>query len=252
MPIVDIIAAFTILDNPLESTTEKLSRVWHLHDQCASVDGSSPLDIALSTLKSCCNSESSRGAVEKDFKQHFRPTCYSVSLRANQGPSPLSNNFKSGDDYTRNSNLLESQMMSPSRGVDAGYRPMTSLGSHRTDHSLMGQLRSRASTADSTMEGPSRRTSGASSWKSRGMASVHPYSISESFLGDFDSFIVILIKCPSALYLFETQLSDRLAQCYGRDDRLPPQKTSDDKVVVDDADKDFSWILKIKPSSKLA
>ena len=251
VPIVDIIAAFTILDNPLEPTAQKLSRVWHLHDQYRCAGGLSKLDTALSTLRSCCNSEGSRGAVEKDFKLHFRPTCYSLSLRESQSPSRLSNNFKSGNDYTRNSNLLDLQMMS-SKGMDLGqYRPMTSLGSHHTNHSLTGQLRSRASTAYSSMEGPGRRTGDASFWRSRGVASVHPYSISEPYLGSFDSFIVILTKCPSALHLFETQLSDRLAQCYGRDDRLPPEKTSDDKVVVEDTDKDFSWILKIKPQSKL-
>ena len=248
MPFIDVITAFTILDNPMDSTIMKLSRVWHLHDHCG--DGLSSLDTALATLSSCCISEVSRRAVEKTFKQHFRPMCYSMSLRAQQPSFPLSNICKSEDDSTRSSGYPEYFSTSTPKVADVLYRPTTSLESYRRDHHIKDQQRSRASTADASLVGSGNRAGSISPWMSHGVASVHPYSICESFLTGSDTFLDILLKCPSVLQLFETQLSDRIAQCYGRDERYPPLKTAIDKVIAQDADKDFSWILKTK-SSKL-
>ena len=90
----DILAGMTILDRPQDSCIEKLCNVWTIYDEFG--NDIPRLDMILTILKSCANSDENVNEVEHEFKLHFRPLCYKEALHANSNPSKsLSNEIQS-------------------------------------------------------------------------------------------------------------------------------------------------------------
>ena len=270
MRLVDLIVDFTILDNPLDSTLLKLVQIWVLHEQYG--DSSTAMDISLNTLLSCCVTDSERREMEKLFKQDFRPMCYSMSLRApkqqnkesfnfspNMSPTSASsnhidNNFTFGFDKNGTNDYQSAMVELQIRHPMMGQRSVSSVGSYRESNPNLNDTQPpRSSTASS----PTRdtrsmgsKTPTLKSPKNKNMASLSTYSITEKFLVGPHDFIEVLLRCPNILVFFSEKLSERMVQCFGLDERIPIVKKPDEKIVIEDVDKDYSWILKSKSVSK--
>ena len=80
---VDLISCLTVLDNAAQPALEKLSMLWEIYDTYG--DDTPPMDNALAVLCACCNTDNDRLAIEKLFKEHFRPACYKRTLQADTG-----------------------------------------------------------------------------------------------------------------------------------------------------------------------
>jgi hypothetical protein len=122
---------------------------------------------------------------------------------------------------------------------------------HDTEQNDTNSFNLRASTAFKPRRPTASNTRAFSASPSNGKLSTQnslaPYSISDKFLTSVEIFIEILNQCPEILVLFNKQLSERMIQCYGIDQRLE-KKVIEKPPIIEDVDKDYSWILEGKPN----
>ena len=79
----DLIACLVVLDNATQPAVEKLASLWDVHEEYS--DDRKPIENALAAFCTCCSSDPDRVAIEKLFKETFRPACYQLSLRTAGG-----------------------------------------------------------------------------------------------------------------------------------------------------------------------
>ena len=251
MHIADLISIFTIINNPLDTTLLKLMQIWQVYELYG--DANSTMDVSLSALQSCCVNEDEKRAIQLLFKENFRPTCYNLALRGtsksrennSNSVSPTSSDqfdgfFRSTDPQSPMP-LGELQL----RGPNLTRRSISSVSTVReSTPSINGKnINTRSMTANGTRSNGVLKPS-----KSKILGSFSAYNISDKYLVGPHDFVEILLNCPLLLKLFDEQLSERMCQCYGRDERVPPVKKADAKIAIED--KDYSWILKSKSGSR--
>jgi hypothetical protein len=239
----DIISSWIVLDSPLDSAMDKLTQLWTLHAKLG--HGLSSLDVSLCILTSCCSSTENKQAIEKLFKEQFRPKCYSMSLR------DLSTNPNQRTTMSP-SNFSSSPLLSPSFRTLPGQRSTSTIETfHDTEQNNTNSFNPRASTASNPRRPTALNTRALSASSFNGKLSSQnsfaPYSISDKFLVSPESFIEILKQCPGMLVLFNKQLSERMIECYGIDQRLE-KKVIEKPPIIEDVDKDYSWILEGRPN----
>lgn len=238
----DIIANWTVLDCPLDSAVDKLIQLWELYDKLGY--GQSPLDMSFTILTSCCSSAEEKQAIEKLFKEQFRPKCYNMSLRdvkSNQRTTLSSPKSTFGS--ASSTNLLTSMLNSSSVQTPlTGRRSLSSIQSYRDSAQIDNNSSNfRASTASNPIRSKQSNTGGSTLTQNL----LAPYSISDKFLTTSESFVEVLSQCPQILVLFDKQLGERMVQCYGLDIRRE-KKVMEKPPVVENVDKDYSWILEGK------
>jgi len=256
---VDLVACLAVLDCPSQSAVEKLGTLWEIH--AAYGDDQPPMENALSVLAACCASDADRGAVEKLFKEMFRPACYQRSLRADTGTAlrPATSKLMMGGSPPGGTSIYVGGRSSPTgalarpgttaagaRGGHTGTSPTAGMLPHIDEathtaaagdddhhHQLGFASPPRASTAFSVTRGPSRQK----------VAVRSPFNIGDNWL-QRDTFLETMHLCPALTELFNTQLSERLMACYGQDPRVTPLD-EDDSIPGSDPGrkKDFSWIF---------
>lgn len=208
----EFIVLFAILDNPQDSVWDKLGTVYRLNQEYG-LD-QPPFDYALMSLVSCCISDKERLLMEKLFKESFRPMCYKLAINATTGNSSakiVSNIHKSSgvniyDKYSKDKD--EKTKLAEEK---AAREAEEIAKKERFEKSKLG-----------------------------GIPLV--YNVCNHYLNQF-TFIDVLKKCPEIVELFDSQLSDRLIQCYGSDTR---KEIKEDNDPLLNASKDFTWILKEK------
>ena len=262
---VDLVACFAVLDCPSQSAAEKLGTLWEIHDTYG--DDQPPMENALSVLAACCCSDADRGAIEKLFKEQFRPACYKHSLRADTtlavrpatsklmlGGSPPGTSIYVGGRSSPSSTRGDGGALVARPGTTAGPRGSLSSSSARSsptagllpgidegastgDDTASVATPQRASTAFNVTRGPSRQK----------VAVRSPFNIGDSWLNR-DTFLETMHLCPALLELFNTQLSERLMACYGGQDPRVTPLDDDDSIPGSEPGrkKDFSWIFSPK------
>lgn len=267
---VELIACYTLLDCPGHTGLEKLSTLWEVYDRYG--DDTPPLDNALAVLCSACSGDSDRLAVEKLFKELFRPACYKRSLRAVGGwrpstsaPSKLllggspmfmglpgsggGNGGGGGGGSGGGSSVGSggSGFSGAGSSPQFAHRPVTSNRSPQS-RSASGPSRSPLLLGgieeDSSQGTPTRAaTAGFNVTRSGSKMSVRAaYNIGSEYLAK-ETFLEVMQMCPALVELFDTQLSSRLVDCYGRDTRITPLTADDESEHEDEKKKDFAWIL---------
>ena len=254
---VDLLACFAVLDCTTQSAIEKLATLWEIHE--AFGDDNSPMDIALAVFCSCSYSDTDRGAVEKLFKESFRPACYQHSLQAVEVARPATASKLLLGGAPRPTGFYVESVGSPKP------RPSTAGHPGAFHRSLSGQLASPTRTASLRLgEGiaesqhgtgggipsPARAATAFNVTRpgTRQKVAVRSaFNISDDYLTK-DTFVVITTQCWALVETFDKQLSQRLIDCYGRDARLTPLDEDATSVPGSDAEKkvDFSWILGMK------
>jgi len=261
---VGLIACLVTLDNATHSATDKLAALWDAHEEYG--DDLKPIENALAVFCTCCSSDADRVAIEKHFKEAFRPACYQLALR-------------SGSDAARPSTA--------SKLVAGGAPPSLFIESSPNHRRLSTPGNQRRSTLDSAGDPGSRRPETATT-ASRRASFSSPTAVSREGFGVADDqvvvtevrdlpprpqsaftvtrpgsrqrvavrtqfniaddaltrklFLELLPRCPALVDEFDRQLSQRLIECFERDPRVTPSE-EDIEPAEEQKKKDFSWIL---------
>ena len=229
--IIDLISTLIILNNPHDTTLQKLIQIWNLYDQMYGNE-LSPVDISLKVLQSSCSSDIKRKNIEIIFKDSFRPICYKMSLQAFIKSPSLNCSLHSIDCSDSRNNFTSDEYDICSSDVqikrvvsDNLRRSMTSIGSIRSKTTAIDsnfhEIRESKSSAGSKLCQKNRgRTH-----ESKVQGPMSAYSICEEFFTGPEKFIEILQHCPLLLSTFEEELEERLFECYGViDGRLREEK----------------------------
>eukprot|EP01041_Mallomonas_annulata_P008464 gene8464-17445_t len=103
--IVEIMAYFTILDNPMSDAMQKILSLWYLYDTLT--HHYSPLETCLCVLTTCATSENNRKVMTELFKTKFKPKCYSTAIMkeptTTQRPSIATSNTNTNINMTSSS-----------------------------------------------------------------------------------------------------------------------------------------------------
>lgn len=258
MRFVEIIGLLAALNKKDQPAIQKLKSLWKLHYEFG-LDRNI-FDIVQEILSCCAYSVPDLDHMEALFKSEFRTKCYEMSIKdaENAAQEAAERAQKAAELWAQRiafeeeqavrsskSGKLGSGMMSPSRRQSAmgtastrasGIRPGTSLTAAGEDSSddELGFGESAPSTAG--QPGMPRKT-----------LSVQPqYNICEHYLNEY-TLVKVLEQCPNVVAAFDEQLSARLVQCYGADER---HVDVEEEVEEDLTNKDFTWIFQKQAPKK--
>jgi hypothetical protein len=241
---VDILASWAALDRANDPAIDKLSYLWSIHEMYG--DDVPPIDMALEVLLSCCASSQEKKEVEKLFRKEFRPVCYELAVKsrpwtAKDSPTAtatatmtMTNLYTATetDPHAGSVTFEDSPLRSARRKTKPFLSPMVPVEAmpstivvEKANTEAIALLRERL--------GPR---------KDQTLADLAPFNISDNYLNKH-TFVVVLGSCSRLVELFDNQLSEKLAQCYGIDERRQPLSPSG-------AGKDYSWILKTIPGGE--
>jgi hypothetical protein len=262
---VELIACFAVLDNATQPATDKLTTLWELHE--AYGDDNSPMDIALAVFCACCTSDADRVTIEKLFKELFRPACYTHSLRSTEvrpttsklllGGAPGFYLSRPGSPQRPGTSGQLTRSRSAGR-AGRGERGPQSLSSPTRSSSpllLLDGITESDNFTDAGVSSPVRASTAFNVTRpgTRQKVAVRSaFNISDEYLTKH-TFVEIITLCGGLVDAFDSQLSHRLIDCYGRDARLTPLDEDASSVPGSDAGKkkDFSWILSRRNSRAL-
>jgi hypothetical protein len=74
----DFIASLTALDKPNDNVIDKMSAIWNVYEEFGA--NMPILDMALTILTVCANSDDDIDKISWIFRENFRPLCYNLSV----------------------------------------------------------------------------------------------------------------------------------------------------------------------------
>jgi hypothetical protein len=243
---VDFIACLVTLDGQMATTFEKLGRLWDTFAHYG--DDQPPIEIAQAVFLSCCYCEADKVAMQKVIKTIFREMCYKISILGFSAYPIMPFTGRRANTKNKKSKVLG--FRSDRHDVSAGTSEGTGHVTRQQSSYLTSTSPKRLNTADS-LDNDREQSSSVSfeepssafkmnmqAYKSTA-ADIHQHNLCDDFLSR-SSFIEVCKRCPEVIGLFDTMLSARLADFYGRDSRY-----EDDEILTPQTPraKDFKWIL---------
>jgi len=246
MRYVEFLLLLHVLDHPEHDALSKIRTLW----RCCQAYGldRNIFDTALEILTCCAGSLQDVAAIEEYFKIEFRKKCYEFAIMKNttnnNGNSNNNTHNKLGNSELSNSGGSVASLSKSVNNTSSPVRPSTFTASSSLTGSG-GKRNPSLAESDDEREGLNQSFS-ATATSSKNSFIQHQYNISQSYLNE-NSFIAVLEVCPLLVETFNSQLSLRLQQCYGIDERL---KELEEKEFIPTENLDFSWIIKKAPVKK--
>jgi hypothetical protein len=249
---IEVLLPLIALDCPEAEPILKIQTLWRYINSYG-LDRNI-FDLCYDILTTCVGSIDDLTAIDKQFKEVFRPKAYDFAIQDRKSKDEI---ISISNQIKQMTNIYETPTVS--RGTNYNSHNNSSnasvngggdrLGTAGTDIHSQPPLSPKSSSGGGGKhehENPFLNGTGNSAGETSKKSSYfeHQYNICEHYLNE-DTLALILKECPDLLQLFDNQLSAKLRLCYGKDDRY---KLEEENIPSENLD--FTWIIKKAPKVK--